>query len=180
MAPTAVAHLERWADKMRALLIALFLSNAVHASLELIEHHPQRELIVRSLNRRAEKSAIGATHHFYFLRRGSEDWVYWREGGEIWRTTLEPYYESKGRAEIRARAVWDLRLYGPSRVLDLEHDVVATESDLRPLDWRVTRAFVEQLLSDFATQGEIITITRKAANQVPEPASGLAPGRGSQ
>lgn len=143
---------------------ALFLLWATAgAAAPLIGHHKQQDLIERSLQRRVNESAKDdEVHHFYFVRLSpGNDWVYWPEGRLLWSTILDPYYEKKGPAEIRARAVWDLRLYCPRNPIDLDNGVVASEAELRPLDWHVTKAYAEKIIAECITQGEVITLRRK-------------------
>ncbi|MCX6953032.1 MAG: hypothetical protein NTV51_12835 [Verrucomicrobia bacterium] len=164
---------------MKRAALFLFLLGGVQAA-SLIERHPQKSLISHALQELVDRQGKEAENHFFVVRRkDGKDWVYWREGRILWETDMRPYYEKKGAGELRARAIWSLRLSTPWRALDLDTDVV---SELRDSDrWtnHILKSEAESLIHECTVDGELLTITRnKKPNQSPQPTTGLETGRG--
>ena len=151
----------------RPALLLLFVAALTAArAASFVENHPQRDFILHSLQRLVDERSKTLENHFFVLRKkNGKDWIYWREGRLLWATDLAPYYEQKGPTEIRARAVWDLRLRTPTKPIDLDTDVVPTSTDIGGSTYLVTRDFVADIVYECVLDGEILTLQKKAANQ---------------
>lgn len=122
-------------------------------------------MVFHSLQRLVDENSRVIENHFFIVRRkDGQDWVYWREGRALWKTDMTPYYEKKGPTEIRARAVWGLRLYAPFKPIDLDTRVT-DKLDQDRFDPRVTTDFVARIVYDCVLNGEIVTVVRRMPNQ---------------
>lgn len=141
------------------LLFVVALTAAGAASV--VEKHPQKYFILRSLQRLVDERSKTPANHFFVLRRkDGKDWVYWQEGRLLWDTDLAPYYEKKGPGEIRARAVWDLRLCTPRNPIDLDTGVVPTGTDIGGSTYLVRRDFVADIVHECLLAGEMVTLQK--------------------
>jgi hypothetical protein len=124
----------------------------------LISRNPQKNFIIENMARLAKEQGHADVNHFYAVRLATTDWVYWREGRRLLPTSLEPYWESKGATEIRARAVWRLRFVGKS--IDLENGVVPSDAD-RPsgTTFIVSEQYVAGLIYECVVNGEMVELT---------------------
>jgi hypothetical protein len=86
------------------------------------------------------------------LPSGERAWVYWAEARAL--VLWEPMV-----AEARPG---DALLFS-RRTLSLDRDVVPTEADLHGSTYRVTKAWVDSVLSDCRTHGERFVIPMRAA-----------------
>ena len=150
--------------------IALFLFALISLrAADLIAKHPQQDLIFQSLQRLVDNRATVSENHFFLVRRkDGQDWVYWQEGRKVWRTDLTPYCEKKGAAELRARAVWGLRLSDPWRAIELDTDVVAKLESADQWTNHVTQEVAAALIHDCVTDGELIMLKKKVLNHFPQ------------
>ena len=155
--------------KVFAYLLIVGLGAACLGAAEIVAGHPQKDMIFRSLQRLVDQESKADVDHFFIVRRNDgRDWVYWREGRRLWVTDMTPYYEKKGRTEVRARAIWDLRLYAPFKPIDLDAWVTDKLAQDR-FDPRVTTDFVARIVYDCVLNGEMVTAHRRRPNQTPEP-----------
>ena len=153
---------------LRLLLFALALI-AVEAAAPVIEKHPQKDLILQSLQRLVDERSKASENHFFILRRtDGQDWIYWREGRLLWATELVPYSEKKGPAELRARAVWDMRLRRPWKPIDLDTGVVPTREDIGSSTYLVSKDFVADIVFDCVLDGELLVVRKKKSNKSPD------------
>ena len=158
----------------RLFLFVLALT-AVHAA-PVVEKHPQKDFILQSLQRLVDERSKVTENHFFILRKeDGEDWIYWREGRLLWSTDLAPYYEKKGPTEIRARAIWDLRLRTPWKPIDLDSGVVSKREDIGTSTYLVSKDFVADIVYDCVLDGELLTLQRKP-NQALQPTGASARG----
>lgn len=138
------------------VLLGLVLASDGMATPPILRH-PQKDLIYSSLQRLVNAHTENADHHFFFLRtQNGKGWIYWREGALLWETILDPYYEKKGAGEIRARAVWDLRLISPWKPIDLQTDVATSKEQLTERPFLSTKEFVADVIFDCVTKGELV------------------------
>lgn len=146
------------------VLLTLWLVTAgaslAHGS-PLVEQHPQRELILQSLQRCMDEHEHGSEIHFFFLRRADGDWVYWREGRLLWKTTFDPFEEDAGPRQLRARAVWNLRLCTPRKPIDLDRSEVRAPSTAGRADHRRLNEDVPRIIADCVSNGEMVTVYRR-------------------
>lgn len=147
--------------KLRWFAFGFLLVSSLPAA-DLIARHPQRAFIVRALQRLVDDRGPDGENHFYLVRtKNGIDWVYWWEGHEFWSTDLHPYYEKKGRTELRARAIWALRLSVPRKSINLDTDLVAEESDIRGSTFLVTRSFAAEVVRECLVDGEQLIVVKK-------------------
>lgn len=167
IAPLKPSNSSGW-DKMKSLrYLTVWLSmSGILAAAPIVEKHPQKDLIMRSLQRLVTERAKTDENHFFFLKRKDGiDWVYWREGRLLWSTEFEPYYEKKGATEIRARSVWDLRLCTPHKPINLDTDVVAKPEDIGSSTYLVSKDFVAAIVYDCVQDGELVVVRNAPTNR---------------
>jgi hypothetical protein len=128
-------------------------------SAPLIESNPQREMILANLQKLVDRDGTLEANHFFLLRRkDGVDWIFWREGRRLWNTTFEPYIEEKGAGEIRARAVWGLRLLAPRDVVELDSDVANNDEEARNNRFAMPKAKADEIVFDCVVNGELVEI----------------------
>lgn len=142
------------------LLLFVLLWTGLPAA-PIVENHPQKDMILQALQRLVDTRAKAPENHFFLVRRADgKDWVYWREGRLLWSAELEPYYEKKGLAEVRARAIWAGRLSTPQKAIDLATGVVPQPEDVGISSYLVTKQFVADIVSDCVLDGEMLTVRK--------------------
>jgi hypothetical protein len=147
---------------MRMKIVAFLAVVTTVAAGPLIEKHPQRDMVLRSLQRLVDEAAKKPENHFFFLRRADGcDWVYWREGRLLWATDMEPHYEKKGLTEQRARSIWDLRLRTPRKPIDLDSGVVPKQADVGSSTYLVSKDFVAEIVFDCVQDGDLVVVRKR-------------------
>jgi hypothetical protein len=141
----------------RSLFVLTFGLLICARAIAGIDKHPQREFIFEHLKRIASTRADETEHHFFILRRKDGDWIYWREGRLIWRTELDPFYETKGKGEITARAVWTLR-FSLHKATDLDKHVVPTADDVHGSSCLVPKVYAANIVYECVLDGELVEI----------------------
>jgi hypothetical protein len=159
-----------------AQLLLFVVTLTVGRAASVVEKHPQKDFIFQSLQRLVDECSKASENHFFVLRKkDGKDWIYWREGRLLWDTDLAPYYENKGPAEIRARAVWDLRLHTPRKPIDLDTDAVPAGTDVGGSTYLVTKDLVADIVYECVLDGEMLTLQKKEPNQSPQRNAGSRP-----
>jgi hypothetical protein len=130
--------------------------------------HPQRAIILKSLQSLVDGRAQAEENHFFVRRVDDVDWIFWREGRRLLSTTLEPF---AGDAEMSAEVAWDLRVRHCREQIDLDTAVVDRVDAPRNV---ITRDLAFRVVFECAVNGELV-IVKKKPNKSPEPTSTRTP-----
>jgi len=145
-----------------------------------VDNNPQKEYIFEHLKRLTLQRPKDEVSHFFVLKRKDGEWIYWREGRLLWRTELEPFCETKGKTEITAKAVWELR-FSLHKAIQLDTDVVPTAKDVHGSSVLVPKDYAANIIYECVLDGEIVEV-RKPSELLPlgfqitvqKPSSGIA------
>lgn len=151
----AILHLREMKSRLLVLVLGILVAQNLGAAR--IEDNPQREMIVDHLKRIAASRPSDPVAHFFVVQRKKVSWIFWREGRLVWETTLEPYFEKKGRGEIAVTAVWGLR-FSLHKAIDLDSGVVPDDFDRAGSSFLVPRSYVADIVYDCVLNGELVEV----------------------